>query len=261
MDQQQVTEVAGRFVTRTPPIFDTVDDERRHRLERMAGVCRIFGKLGFSEGLLGHVTVRDPEHPDRLWANPLGISFNRIRASDFVQVDHDGHVLDDGLPVNPVGLLLHTALHRARPDVNAMCHAHSTFGTAWSAFVAPLEPITQDTCVFFEDQAIIPEPRIVIDRETADGWADQFGDRRVAIHAGHGVFTTGRSIDEAAWWFIVLDKVCHVQLLARAAGDHTVWNPDEARAIRSALGSAEFGWLSFQTLWDEICESDPDLFD
>ena len=71
----------------------------------MAGVCRIFGKFGFSEGLLGHVTVRDPEHPDRLWASPLGISFNRIRTSDFVQVDHDGHVFDGGPPVTRLGTI------------------------------------------------------------------------------------------------------------------------------------------------------------
>lgn len=258
---ERVTELAQRFVTSTPPVFDTVEEERRHRLERMAGTCRIFGKLGFSEGLLGHVTVRDPEHADRLWVNPLGISFNRIRASDFVQVDHDGQVIEGELPVNPVGLLLHSALHRARPDVAAMCHAHSTHGTAWSAFEMPLEPITQDTCVFFEDQAIIGEPRIVIDRAGADAWAAQFGQRRVALHAGHGLFTTGGTIDEAGWWFIVLDKVCHVQLLARAAGEHKVWPADDARSIRSALGSAQFGWLSFQTLWNEVCESDPDLFE
>jgi ribulose-5-phosphate 4-epimerase/fuculose-1-phosphate aldolase len=262
MDEAQVTEAAGRFATRTPPVFERVEGERRHRLERMAGVCRIFGSLGFSEGLLGHVTVRDPEYPDRLWANPLGISFNRIRVSDIVQVDHDGNLLQGTLPVNPVGLLLHSAVHRARPDVEAVCHAHSTFGSAWSAFGAPVAPITQDTCVFFEDQAIIREPRAVLDRAAADEWAAQLGHRRNAIQVGHGHFTTGRTVDEAAWWFIGLDKACHVQLLARAAGgDHEVWPADDARGIRNALGSAEFGWLSFQALWDEICDSDPDLFD
>jgi ribulose-5-phosphate 4-epimerase/fuculose-1-phosphate aldolase len=261
MDDTKVNETAGRFATRTPPVFETVEQERRHRLERLAGVCRIFGRLGFSEGLLGHVTVRDPEHPDRLWANPLGISFNRIRVSDLVQVDHDGNVLVGDLPVNPVGLLLHSAVHRARPEVVAVCHAHSTYGSAWSAFGAPVEPITQDTCVFFEVQAIIREPRAVLDRAAADDWAAQLGDHKVGIQVGHGLFTTGRSVDEAAWWFVGFDKACHVQLLARAAGDHERWPDADARAIRTALGSPEFGWLSFQTLWDEVCDRAPDLFD
>lgn len=261
MDEVRASEAAAKFATRTPPVFDTVEQERRHRLERLAATCRIFGRLGFSEGLLGHVTVRDPEHPDLLWANPLGVSFRRVRVSDIVQVDHDGNVVEGDLPVNPVGLLLHSAVHRARPEVVAVCHAHSTAGSAWSAFATAVEPITQDTCVFFEDQAVIREPRAVLDRGGADEWAAALGASRVGIQVGHGLFTTGRSVDEAAWWFVAFDKACHVQLLARAAGEHERWPAEDARAIRGALGSPAFGWLSFQTLWDEVCESDPDLFD
>jgi len=249
------------FRTRSAPVFEHVEDERRHRIERLAGACRIFGRLGFSEGLLGHLTVRDPEHPDRFWANPLGISFNRIRASDVVQVDHEGRLTHGSVPVNPVGVLLHSAVHRARPDVVAVCHAHSLHGSAWSALARPVEPITQDTAVFFEDQAIITEPRLAQDPGTADRFAAAFGDKRTAIQAGHGLFTTGFSVDEAAWRFIGLDKACHVQLLASAAGEPQRWPDDMARGLKQGLGSAEFAWLSFQTLWDELVAEGTDFLD
>ena len=88
-----------------------------------------------------------------------------------------------------------------------------------------------------------------------------FGENKVAIQSGHGIFSTGRTIDEAAWWFLALDKACHVQLLAEAAGSPRRWPDEAARAIGGALGSAEFGWMSFQTVWDEIIASDPDLVD
>lgn len=253
--------VSNRFITRTPPAFDTPDLERRHRLERLAGVCRVFGRAGFSEGLLGHVTVRDPEHADRLWANPMGISLGRMRVSDLVLVDHEGNLLEGDRPVNPVGVLLHAAVHRARPDVIGVCHAHSTYGSAWSAFGRPVDPITQDTAVFFEQQAIITEPRVAFDAAQADRFAAGFGDRKVAIQTGHGIFTTGQTIDEAAWWFMSMDRACQVQLLAEAAGSPQRWPDEMARGLSAGLGSAEFGWLSFQTVWDEIAETDPDLFD
>ena len=253
------TRPAAGFATLDPPVFDSVADERAHVLERLAGVCRIFGRFGFSEGLLGHVTVRDPEHPDRFWANPLGISFNRIRVADLVQVDHDGNLMVGDRPVNPVGVKLHAAVHRARPDVHAVCHAHSTYGSAWSAFGRPVAPLTQDLCVFFEDQAIIREPRVALTAEQADEFAAAFGDKKAGIQVGHGIFTTGATIDEAAWWFVTLDKACHVQLLAHAGGDYEVWPDDAARGVRAGLGSAQFGWLSFQTLWDEIVHDSPDF--
>ncbi|MGI9594846.1 MAG: class II aldolase/adducin family protein [Acidimicrobiales bacterium] len=252
---------AAGFITRTAPVFDTVEQERTHRLERLAGVCRLFGRAGYSEGLLGHVTVRDPEFPDRLWANPMGVSFSRMRVSDIVQIDHEGRLLQGDRPVNPVGVLLHAAVHRARPDVVAMCHAHSTYGSAWSSFAHPVEPITQDTAVFFGRQAIITEPRVARDAAQADLFAAAFGDKLVAIQSGHGIFTTGHTIDEAAWWFMSMDRACQVQLLARAAGEPERWPDEMAAGLSRGLGSPEFGWLSFQTVWDEIVDSDPDLFD
>jgi hypothetical protein len=45
-----------------PPQFDDVAAERRHRKERLAAALRLFGRLGFEEGVAGHITARDPEH-------------------------------------------------------------------------------------------------------------------------------------------------------------------------------------------------------
>ncbi len=247
------------FITRTPPVFDGVDDERRHRLERLAGVCRVFGRLGFSEGLLGHITVRDPGDASLLWANPMGVSFRQIKVSDLVQVDHGGKVLVGNRPVNPVGLLLHAAIHEARPEVVAVCHAHSQYGKAWSTLGRVLDPITQDSAVFHGQQAVIREPHVALDAPTAAQFAAALGDKLVAIQAGHGVFTTGQSVDEAAWWFMGMERACQVQLLAEAAGTPEIWPDAEARALARGQGSAMFGWLSFQPTWDEIIESDPDL--
>lgn len=247
------------FLVRTPPTFDSVEEERQHRLERLAGACRVFGRAGFSEGLLGHVTVRDPEHPDRFWANPLGVSFNQMRVSDLVLVDHEGNLLHGEIPVNPVGVLLHAAVHRARPDVTAVCHAHSTYGSAWSAFGRPVEPITQDTCVFHGQQAIVTEPRVALDQAAADQFAAAFGDKRVAIQVGHGLFTTGQTVDEAAWRFVSFDKACHVQLLAEAAGEPERWPESVAASLAEGLGSPDLAWLSFQTLWDDLVAAGTDF--
>jgi ribulose-5-phosphate 4-epimerase/fuculose-1-phosphate aldolase len=248
------------FITREPPVFDSVEAERRHRLERLAGVCRVFGRLGFAEGLLGHVTVRDPGHPDRLWASPMGLSWRQLTVSDLVQVDHEGRVVEGERPVNPVGLLLHTAIHQARPDVVAVCHAHSQHGKAWASLGRLLDPITQDACALHGVQALIREPRVALDAESARAFAAALGDKRVAIQAGHGLFSTGQTVDEAAWWFITMERACQVQLLAEAAGTPERWPEEAAAALQRGTGSPGFGWLSFQTLWDEIIVSDPDLF-
>ena len=249
------------FATRAPPRFESKEAERAHSLQRLAATCRIFGRRGFSDGLLGHVTLRDPELHDHFWVNPVGIAMHQIRVSHLVQVDPQGQVVRGSGMVNPVGLLLHTAVHRARPEVNAVCHAHALHASTWSSFERRLDPITQDACIFFENQALILAPRVVRDAEAARRFAEGFGPHRMAIHGGHGIFTTGQTIDEAAWWFVLMNRCCEAQLLAEAAGTPTQWPPEDARWLASVLGSPTFGWLSFQTLWDEIIRSDPDLVD
>ena len=250
------------FITRTPPVFEKPADERRHRIERLAAACRVVGKAGFSQGLLGHITVRDPEHPEQFWANPLGVSFNRMRVSDIVAVNHAGELVHGSKPVNPVGVLLHAAIHRAYPEITAVCHAHSVYGSAWSAFARPIAPVTQDTAIFYDDQAILREPRLAGDATAADEFAAAFGGKRTGIQPGHGLFTTGQTVDEAAWRFVSMDRACQVQLLVEAAGGSPEeWPAQMALGLKQALGSPGFCWLSFQTLWDELIDENSDFLD
>jgi len=249
------------LIASKPTAFATVDEERQHRKERLAGVCRVFGRLGYADGLLGHVTVRDPEHADRFWMNPVGVSFRQLKVSQLVLVGHDGAVLDGDRPINPVGFRLHAALHAARPEVNAVCHMHSLYGKTWSSLGRCLDPITQDSAVLFGQQAIITSPRVALTVEDGKEFATHFGDKRVGIQVGHGLFSTGHTVDEAAWWFITMETSCHVQLMAEAAGAPVLWQPDEAHMMVAALGAPDFGWASFQPFWDEIVATDPDLFE
>lgn len=247
------------FRTRERPVFDDVSDERRYRLQRMAGACRILGRMGLADGLLGHITVRDPEEPHHFWVNPLGVSFTHIDVPSLVRVDEHGEIVEGHHPVNPVGLLLHAAVHRTRPEVEAVCHAHADHGRTWATLGRLLDPISQDACVFFERQALIVEPRVAFDTESADEFARQFGAALVAIQEGHGVFTTGQSVDEAAWWFIQVERACRTQLMAEAVGTPKRWPDASARGIARSIGSPSFGWASFQPLWDEILAAHPEL--
>ncbi len=52
-------------------------------------------------------------------------------------------------PANKAGFLIHSEIHKARPDVHAICHAHTDAGRAWSVFAKPLEMLNQDVCNFY----------------------------------------------------------------------------------------------------------------
>ncbi|MGI8936655.1 MAG: class II aldolase/adducin family protein [Iamia sp.] len=249
--------------TRTPhqPFVDrTPAEEREHRKRRLAAAFRIFGRLGFDEGVAGHITARDPERPDHFWVNPFGMSFKQIRASDLLLVDDDGEVVEGTWPVNRAAFAIHSQVHAARPDVVAAAHSHSRFGRAFSTLHRPLDPLTQDSCIFYEDHVLFDDYTGVVN-DPAEGKriAHALGDAKAAILANHGLLTVGQSIDEAVFWFVTMERTCEVELTARAAGTPRPIDAEVARSTAAEVGSHLAGWFSAQPLFDWIEELEPDL--
>jgi ribulose-5-phosphate 4-epimerase/fuculose-1-phosphate aldolase len=244
------------------PRFERVEEERRHRKQRLAAAFRIFGRLGFGEGTAGHITARDPELRDHFWVNPLGMSFRHIRVKDLMLVNGEGEVVEGTWPLNLAAFVIHSQIHAARPDVVAAAHAHSVYGKAWSALHRPLDPLTQDACAFYEDHALFDDyTGAVFDLEEGKRIAHALGDHKAAILANHGLLTVGRSVDEAAWWFVTMERSCQAQLLAESAGTPVPIRPEVARTTAGQTGGHRTGWLQFQPLYDLVVAEEPDLLD
>ncbi len=207
--------------------------------------------------------MRDPEFPDHFWVNPFGMSFRHIKVSDLILVNHAGDVVYGTQPVNRAAFVLHAAIHQARPDVVAAAHSHSPYGKAFSSLGIPLDPLTQDACIFYGDHTVISEQggAVVLDIEAGREIATAFGGGKAAIHQNHELFTVGQTVDEAVFWFVSMERSCQAQLMAMAAGDPQPIRDEYASYTAAQTGGHFAGWFSFQPLWQEICRTDPDLFE
>lgn len=245
------------------PTFEHVAEERRHRLQRLAAAFRLFGRLGFDEGAAGHITARDPERLDHFWVNPLGMSFKQIRVKDLILVDHQGTVVEGTWPVNAAAFAIHSQVHIARPDVVSVAHAHSVFGKTWSTMRRPLDPLTQDACAFYGDHAVFADyGGVAYDVEEGKRIAHALGGNKAVILANHGLLTVGKtSVDEAAWWFITMERSCQVQLTAEAAGTPVPIDADQAATTERQVGHPKSGWWSFQPLYEWIVAEQPDCLE
>jgi ribulose-5-phosphate 4-epimerase/fuculose-1-phosphate aldolase len=236
-------------------------EERTLRKQELAAAFRLFGRFGFSEGVAGHITARDPEFPDRFWVNPFGMAFSQIRVSDLILVDHAGNLIEGTRPVNRAAFVIHSQVHQARPDVVAAAHTHSLYGKAFSSLGIPLAPITQDACAFFEDHGIYSGYRgVVNDLEEGRRIGAALAGHKAVILQNHGLLTVGASVAEAAWYFITMERSCQAQLLAMAAGTPHLIDGETARMVRAQISGPLPGWFQFRPLWDQITEQEPGLF-
>jgi ribulose-5-phosphate 4-epimerase/fuculose-1-phosphate aldolase len=245
-----------------PPQFSSPQEERKHRKQRLAAGFRLFSRYGFDEGVAGHITARDPERPDHFWVNPFGVNFAHIRASDLVLVNHRGDVVEGNYQVNTAAFAIHSRVHAARPEVIAAAHAHSLHGKAWTSLGRPLDPITQDACAFYEDHGVFADfTGVVYETTEGDRIAQALGQGKALILRNHGLLTVGQSVDEAVWWFITMDKTCHAQLLAEAAGDPVKIDHASAVLTKQQIGSAMAGWFQAQPLFARVLRDEPDLLE
>ncbi len=248
-----------------PPPSGRYEDpaqERLYRKQRLAAALRLFSRFGFEEGVAGHITARDPEDTETFWVNPFAMHFGHISVSDLIQVNSAGEVIYGDKPVNRAAFAIHSQVHAARPDVVAAAHSHSVHGKAWSALGRLLEPITQDVCAFYEDHSLFDDfTGVVVDTEEGKRIAHALGENKAVILRNHGLLTVGQSVEEAAWWFITMERSCQAQLLASAAGTPVHIDPDQAKLTHSQVGLPIAGRFNFSPLLARIVVEQPDLLD
>jgi len=241
---------------------ESLEEIRQDRKKKLAAALRLFGKYGFDEGLAGHITVRDPERLDHFWVNAMGRSFKQMRVSDLLLVSHTGEVVEGEGLLNGAAFTIHSQIHMANPNITAAAHSHSVYGKAFSALGKTLDPLTQDSCAFYDDHVLFEDfSGVVLDNEEGKRIAAALGERKAAILQNHGLLTVADSIDAAAWWYITMERTCQAQLLAEAAGTPKLIGHEAALQTRETIGSPLAGWFSFQPLYDVIVAEQPELLD
>ncbi|MDG9883488.1 class II aldolase/adducin family protein [Pseudomonas sp. GD04058] len=250
-----------RLQLSAPTTHADLHAERLHRKQRLAASYRLFAELGFEVGLAGHFTARDPIETDHYWINPLGVPFSQIRTSHLLRVNGQGRVVEgDGL-LNTSALELHYELQKARPEVVGIAHLHGFHGRVWSSLGQLFQPITAESSAFVGEQVLFDRHALGnADRDlVAQAFVETFADNNLLVWQNHGLWTTGQTVESAAWRFILADDTARAHLLAYAAGQPRI--PQVGEDSFDAAQRELFGWLNFLPLWDRIVQQQPDLLD
>ncbi|KAL3479155.1 class II aldolase/adducin N-terminal [Aspergillus californicus] len=253
---------AGNLKLQGIPTFTDPYKERQWIREHMAAAFRFFGKEGYNEGISGHISVRDPVLKDHFWINPFAKHFSAMKASDLVLVDEEGYVTEGGAqsPINEAGFMIHSEIHKARPDVMAAAHTHGIYGKTWSIFGKNLEMLTQDTCNFYGKLSVYDDHGgVALAVDEGRQIAAALGKDNIAcILQNHGLITVGQTVDEAAWLFASLDHACHAQLMAEAAAASGIPKKiipgDVAQYTADAAQNPHNFYTEFQPEFDLIVE-------
>jgi ribulose-5-phosphate 4-epimerase/fuculose-1-phosphate aldolase len=177
----------------------------------------------------GHISARDPEREDCFWMLRFGVSYHEATVKDLVLMGPDGKLVEGAGPVNMAAFYIHHPILMARPDAVSATHVHTGWGTPFSAEVRPIEPISQEACIFFEDHAIFDDEEVQVQSTEAGARiAKALGQNRAIILRNHGLLTVADAVSECVGSFVHMERVAEVHMKARDA------KPISAEAARFA---------------------------
>jgi len=186
---------------------------------QLAACYRIFDYMGWSEMIYNHITVKVPGSEGHFLINPYGLHYKEVTASNLVKVDINGAIVEaSDYPVNPAGMLIHSAIHGARDDAHCIGHIHSTAGMTVACQQEGLR-IDNFYSVLLHKQIAYHDFQgiTVVDGEKEDLIAS-LGTKNLLILRSHGLLSCGRTIAEMFFNMVALQRSCEIQVSVDQTG-------------------------------------------
>ena len=202
--------------------LDSMSDGEWQVRQDLAACYRAFVHYGWTDLIYTHLSARVPGHDDQYIINPYGLLFQEITASNLIKVDFDGNVLSGDYPFNDAGHAIHTAILKARPDVNVALHSHTRAGMAVSCMKCGLLPLTQQANEMNSIVCYHPYGVASHNEEECRLLGVDMADKWIMIMQNHGLLSVGRNVGEAFYHLYMVENACKVQVDVMASGAEMV---------------------------------------
>ena len=208
----------------TASLRERVSKEEWQMRVDLAAAYQLAAIFKWTDLIYTHFSARVPGTEDFL-LNPYGLMFDEITASSLVKVDWEGKIKDDpiGMGVNEAGFIIHSCMHRARPEINCVIHTHTRAAVAVSAMKCGVLPISQHAMRVQAEITYHDYEGVALYQDEQARMASDLGKKSKAmILRNHGVLALGETVREAFEIMYYLDCACQIQVDAMAGGLHNV---------------------------------------
>lgn len=188
------------------------EDERALRIELLES-CRSMNRLGINKGTAGNISVR---HGDGFLISPTGIPYDQLQPEHVVAMNWDATFSGDVLPSSE--WRFHRDILRARPDLNAVVHTHSTHATSVSILGHDIPAIHYSIAAAGGATIRCAPYEIFGSQELADRVVTALEGRRACLMAHHGVIAAHVSIARALALAVTVEELATQYLLCLPMG-------------------------------------------
>lgn len=223
-----------------PSLEGKVSDEEWKIRVDLAAAYRLVAYYDWDDLIFTHLSARIPGPEHHFLLNPYNLMFEEVTASSLVKVDVHGNAVEPTpFVTNPAGFTIHSAIHMAREDAQAVMHLHTPAGQAVAAHEDGLLPLTQTAMLIRGNLAFHDYEGVATDLDERERLVADLGDKDGMILRNHGTLAVGGNVGECFIKMYFIERACQAQIMALSAGDR-VSNPPqgtpELAAEQGAMG-------------------------
>jgi HCOMODA/2-hydroxy-3-carboxy-muconic semialdehyde decarboxylase len=161
----------------------------------------------------GHLSVRHDKNPNRFFMSKA-IAPELIVPDDIMEFDLDSKAIDPKGREGYQERFIHSEIYRARPEINAVIHAHTPSLLPFTASDVPLQPVQQQV-TFLPERVKMhrngDRGNTIVNIEQAKAMVKTMGSDGALLLHGHGVVVVGNSIPTVVGRAIELELNGRVQ--------------------------------------------------
>jgi ribulose-5-phosphate 4-epimerase/fuculose-1-phosphate aldolase len=223
-----MADVAPLQSVEIPSLEGKVSEEEWKIRVDLAAAYRLIAHHGCDDLIFTHLSARVPGPEHHFLLNPYQLMFEEVTASSLVKVDMSGNPVEPTpFITNAAGFTIHSALHMAREDAQAVIHLHTPDGQAVSAHGEGLLPLTQTAMAIRGEVAYHDYEGIAVDLSDRERIVAALGDKSAMILRNHGTLALGENVGEAFIKIYFLERACEAQVKALSAGAQNLSNPPQ----------------------------------
>lgn len=172
-------------------------------------------RAGLFAGTSGNLSTFVPEENIML-ITPTSVRYETMKAAQVVEMRLDGTVLSDGKPSSEWHL--HAEMYKARPDIRAVFHTHSPYGTAFAVNHMAIPAVLIEAHFFLGGEIPCAEYATPGTQEVGTGAAKTIGNKGGVLLANHGVVAVGKDLNEAYLRAEYIEDTAKICTFARQIG-------------------------------------------
>lgn len=188
------------------------------------------------KGTSGNISARDPES-GLVCVTPSTVPYDRLGPDGICIVDVNGNLVE-GTYKPSSETPMHTAIYRARPDVNGVVHTHSIYATTFAVLNREL-PALLVTMIAMAPVSVVPF-QMPGSEELADAVAAAMTKGKSAVLLqNHGAITAAQSVEAALGMAVYLEEGAQIGLLSLMAGGLNPIPESAIAAMRAAYSKGK----------------------